>query len=122
MRDRPRTQPLIADLRALLRNDGVGGLDQTRNFRYEIIALALMAVVGVALIFIFPGSPEQDTDYHFLMARTAWLDHSYFVHVWARPLFTTAFAPVSLIGYTAARFFALAISLTMAWANMSPRH
>jgi hypothetical protein len=57
-------------------------MDQTRNFRYEIIALALMAVVGVALIFIFPGSPEQDTDYHFLMARTAWLDHSYFVNVW----------------------------------------
>ena len=115
MRNSQRTQRLIANFRALLRDDDVGGLDQTPNVRYEIIALALMAVVGVALIFMFPGSPEQDTDYHFLMARTAWLDHSYFVNVWGRPLFTTTFAPAALIGYTAARFFTLAISLTTAW-------
>ena len=83
--------------------------------RSAIVALALMASVGVLVILLFPGSPEQDTDYHFLMARTVWVDPSYLVNVWARPLFTTLFAPVALLGYTAARLFALAISLVVAW-------
>jgi hypothetical protein len=74
-----------------------------------------MAVIGVVLIFLFPGSPEQDVDYHFLMARTAWADHSYFVDVWGRPLFTALFAPVALLGFFPARFFALAISMAAAW-------
>src|SRR5258707_3650345 len=74
-----------------------------------------MAVIGVLLIFLFPGSPEQDVDYHFLMARTAWVDHFYFVDVWGRPLFTTLFAPVALLGFIPARFFALAISVATAW-------
>jgi hypothetical protein len=83
--------------------------------RLALVALLLMAVVGVLLIFLFPGSPEQDVDYHFLMARTAWADHSYFVDVWGRPLFTTLFAPVALLGFVPARFFALAISVAAAW-------
>jgi len=74
-----------------------------------------MAVIGILLIFLFPGSPEQDVDYHFLMARTAWADHSYFVDVWGRPLFTTLFAPVALLGFVPARFFALAISVAASW-------
>ena len=83
--------------------------------RLALIALVFMAVLGALLIFLFPGSPEQDVDYHFLMARTAWLDHSYFVDVWGRPLFTTLFAPVALLGFIPARFFALAISVAAAW-------
>jgi hypothetical protein len=90
-------------------------MEHTAKSRSVIVALALMASVGVLVILLFPGSPEQDTDYHFLMARTVWVDHSYLVNVWARPLFTTLFAPVALLGYTAARFFALAISLVVAW-------
>src|ERR1700741_2879164 len=74
-----------------------------------------MAVVGVLLIFLFPGSPEQDVDYHFCVARPAWVDHSYFVDVWGRPLFTALFAPVALLGFIPARFFALAISVAAAW-------
>src|SRR6201984_3848984 len=74
-----------------------------------------MAFIGAPLIFLFPGSPEQDGDYHFLMARTAWVDHFYFVDVWGRPLFTTLFAPVAALGFIPARFFALAISLAAAW-------
>ena len=83
--------------------------------RLALIALISMAVIGVLLIFLFPGSPEQDVDYHYLMARTAWADHSYFVDVWGRPLFTTLFAPVALLGFVPARFFALAISVAAAW-------
>jgi hypothetical protein len=83
--------------------------------RLALIAVVFMAVIGALLIFLFPGSPEQDVDYHFLMARTAWVDHSYFVDVWGRPLFTTLFAPVALLGFVPARFFALAISVAAAW-------
>ena len=83
--------------------------------RLALIALVFMAVLGALLIFLFPGSPEQDVDYHFLMVRTAWVDHSYFVDVWGRPLFTTLFAPVALLGFIPARFFALAISVAAAW-------
>ena len=83
--------------------------------RRALIAVVFMAVIGVLLIFLFPGSPEQDVDYHFLMARTAWVDHFYFVDVWGRPLFTTLFAPVAALGFVPARFFALAISVAVAW-------
>jgi len=88
---------------------------KTSNWRLALIAVVGMVVIGVLLIFLFPGSPEQDVDYHFLMARTAWVDHSYFVDVWGRPLFTTLFAPVAVLGFIPSRFFALAISVAAAW-------
>src|SRR5258708_17095539 len=90
-------------------------MEQTGGSRLAVIAVVFMAVIGVLLIFLFPGSPEQDVDYHFLMARTAWVDHFYFVDVWGRPLFTTLFAPVALLGFIPARFFPLAISVATAW-------
>ena len=90
-------------------------MEQTGGWRLAVIALVSMAIIGVLLIFLFPGSPEQDVDYHFLMARTAWVDHFYFVDVWGRPLFTTLFAPVALLGFVPARFLALAISVAAAW-------
>ena len=90
-------------------------MEQTGGSRLAVIALVFMAVIGVLLIFLFPGSPEQDGDYHFLMARTAWVDRFYFVDVWGRPLFTTLFAPAAWLGFIPARFFALAISVAAAW-------
>jgi hypothetical protein len=90
-------------------------MEQTGGSRLAVIAVVFMAVIGVLVIFLFPGSPEQDVDYHFLMARTAWVDHFYFVDVWGRPLFTTLFAPVAWLGFIPARFFALGISLAAAW-------
>ena len=90
-------------------------MEQTGGSRLAIIAVVFMAVIGVLLIFLFPGSPEQDVDYHFLLARTAWVDHFYFVDVWGRPLFTTLFAPAAWLGFIPARFFALAISVAAAW-------
>jgi hypothetical protein len=90
-------------------------MEQTGGSRLAVIAVVFMAVIGVLLIFFFPGSPEQDVDYHFLMARTAWVDHFYFVDVWGRPLFTTLFAPAAWLGFISARFFALAISVAAAW-------
>jgi hypothetical protein len=74
-----------------------------------------MALLGASMIFLFPGFPEQDSGYHFAMARAAWHDPVYFVDVWARPLYTLAFSGPALLGFKAARFFGLAIGLLIAW-------
>jgi hypothetical protein len=88
---------------------------KTNDWRNAALALALMGLLGVALIFLFPGCPEQDTDYHFLEARTAWSRPSFLVNVWGRPLYTTFYALPALMGFTAARFFAVGIGVALAW-------
>jgi hypothetical protein len=90
-------------------------VQQIDDSRRAVIAVVFLALSGVLLILLFPGSPEQDVDYHFLMARTAWVDHFYFVDVWGRPLFTTLFAPAAALGFIPARIFALAIGVAVAW-------
>ena len=74
-----------------------------------------MALLGVALILLFPGCPEQDTEYHFLEARTAWSNPTLFVDVWARPLYTAFYALPARLGFSAARFFAVGIGVAIAW-------
>src|SRR5260370_7335245 len=74
-----------------------------------------MALLGVALIFLFPGCPEQDTEYHFLEARSVWSNPWLFVDVWGRPLYTTSYALPALLGFTSARFFAVGIGVAIAW-------
>jgi len=88
---------------------------ETKDLRTVAIALGLMALLGVALIFLFPGCPEQDTDYHFLEARTAWSTPSLFVNVLGRPLYTAFYALRALMGFTEARFFAVGIGVALAW-------
>jgi hypothetical protein len=83
--------------------------------RNAAIALGVMASIGVALIFLFPGCPEQDTDYHFLEARTVWSNPWLLVDVWGRPLYTTIYALPAVLGLTAARFFAVGIGVATAW-------
>jgi hypothetical protein len=89
--------------------------DVARQSRTFIISLGLMALIGVGLIFLFPGSPEQDSGYHFAMAQASWREPAYFTKVWARPLYTFAFAGPALGGLQAARFCSLAINLLIAW-------
>jgi hypothetical protein len=88
---------------------------KTNDFLYAVVALALMALLGVVLIYLFPGCPEQDTEYHFLEARSAWSNPTLFVDVWARPLYTTVYALPALLGFTAARFFAVGLGVAIAW-------
>jgi hypothetical protein len=85
------------------------------DLRNAAISLVLMALLGVALISLFPGGPEQDTEYHFLKARTAWNSPWLFVDVWGRPLYTTFYALPALLGFTPARFFAVGIGVAIAW-------
>jgi hypothetical protein len=84
-----------------------------------MIALAFMALLGLVLISLFPGCPEQDTDYHFLEARSIWGNPTFLVDVWARPLYTSFYALPALLGFTAARFFAVGIGLAIGWQTWS---
>jgi len=79
------------------------------------IALALMLCLGVALVLLFPGAPEQDTDFHFLEARTAWSNPWLFVDVWGRPLYVTFYALPALLGITVTRFVAVGVGVAIAW-------
>ncbi len=88
---------------------------RTNDFRNATIALALMALLGVTLICLFPGCPEQDTEYHFLEGRTAWSNPWFFVDVWERPLYSTFYALPALLGLTGARFFAVGVGVAIAW-------
>jgi hypothetical protein len=102
-------------IRSGIGTDRVADTGRGTDLRNATIALGLMALLGVALIFLFPGSPEQDTDYHFLEARSAWSNPWLFVDVWGRPLYTTFYALPALLGFTVARFFAVGIGLATAW-------
>ena len=86
----------------------------SKELRAAVTALALLALLGVALIFVFPGCPEQDTEYHFLEARTAWSNPRLLVDVWGRPLYVAFYALPALLGFTAARFCAVAIGVVTA--------
>jgi len=88
---------------------------KTHDIRNATLVLGLMALLGVALVFLFPGSPEQDSGYHFEMARAAWHQPEFLVKVWARPFYTTVFAIPSALGLDIARFFAVAIGVGVAW-------
>src|SRR6476620_2359766 len=88
---------------------------RTNDVRNATIALAVMAMLGFTLILLFPGCPEQDTEYHFLEARTAWNNPSLFVDVWGRPLYTAIYAWPALLGFTATRVFAVGIGLAIGW-------
>lgn len=85
------------------------------NERQARLWLLFVALFTIALIRLFPDSIQQDGGYHFLFARWAWRHPELFVGVWARPLFTTAFALPALAGYTTAKMFAALIALATSW-------
>lgn len=77
--------------------------------------LALAAVTGTALVFLYKDSYQQDGPMHFLFARWAWKHQMNFVGVWGRPLFTFLYAFPALIGYPAAKLLTVLIALATAW-------
>jgi hypothetical protein len=72
-------------------------------------------LVGVALVFLFPDSAQQDGGHHYLFARWAWTHHEMFVGVWSRPLFTLLYSFPAQLGYPAAKLFSVFICLVAAW-------
>ncbi len=88
-----------------------------RDSRLFALALLGMAGLGVALLWLFPGSAEQDAAYHFLETRLAATEPVHFVKVWARPIYAVAFVGPVQFGLEAARGFALLIGLLIAWQS-----
>lgn len=77
--------------------------------------LALFAAVGVALVFLYLDSFQQDGGYHFLHARWAWKYPGMFVSVWGRPLFTLLYSLPAQLGFDAARIFNVFVCTAVAW-------
>jgi hypothetical protein len=86
-----------------------------KTTRRAVAWLAAFAAVGVALVFLYPDSYQQDGGYHYQHARWAWTYPGLFVSVWGRPLFTLVYALPAQFGYEAARVFSVFIALAVAW-------
>ena len=77
--------------------------------------LAVCAAAGMAMLFLFDDSCQQDGGQHYLFARWAWVHHELFVGVWSRPLYTSVYALPALIGYRAARTLTVLICLAVSY-------
>jgi hypothetical protein len=77
--------------------------------------LIVCAVAGVAMLFMFDDSCQQDGGQHYLFARWAWIHQELFVGVWARPLYTSIYAFPALVGYRAARALTVLICLAISY-------
>jgi len=80
--------------------------------------LLLALAVGVSLVFLYPDADQQDAGYHYLFARWSWILPKYLISVWARPLFTLAYAVPALGGYPVAKLFTVLISIVTAWQTV----
>ena len=77
--------------------------------------LTVCAAAGMAMLFLFDDSCQQDGGQHYLFARWAWVHHELFVGVWSRPLYTSVYAFPALIGYRAARMLTVFICLAVSY-------
>src|SRR5215471_8654795 len=84
-------------------------------FRQACFWLIVCAVAGMAMLFLFDDSCQQDGGQHYLFARWAWVHHELFVGVWSRPLYTSVYALPALIGYRAARTLTVLICLAVSY-------
>ncbi|MGE0131722.1 MAG: hypothetical protein AB7U82_26870 [Blastocatellales bacterium] len=93
----------------------IRSLRDDQSLRRALIWLAVFAAIGAALVLLYHDADQQDSGYHFLFARWAHHHPHYFIGVWARPLFTLAYFLPAQLGYPAAKFFTVIISLATAW-------
>src|SRR5262245_66498444 len=77
--------------------------------------LAVCAVAGMSMSFLFDDSCQLDGGQHYLFARQALVHHELFVGVWSRPLYTSIYAFPALIGYRAARALTVLICLAVSY-------
>jgi len=80
-----------------------------------LFSLTLCAAPSLLAGAYFRDSFHEDGPAHFLLAREAWTHPALFFDVWARPLYMLSYAPVSLLGRTAAGFLSLLLAL---WAAL----
>lgn len=80
------------------------------------LALAIgsgLVFLAVALFygFLSPGAYYDDDISHYLIARSTWHHPMLLWNTWGRPGFTALYAPVSLLGFGAARAFSAVLAL-----------
>ena len=79
--------------------------------------LAFWTLAGAAFALAFPKGADQDSGYHYIKARWAFVHPLMFVDVWARPLFTTLYAIPAQAGVLATKLFTLLLGLVTAWQS-----
>jgi hypothetical protein len=86
--------------------------------------LVLFALVGVALVVLYPDSYQQDGGFHYLFARWSLVHRQFLVDVWGRPLFTALYALPALAGYPVAKLLTVVLCLVTAWngARLAEAH
>jgi hypothetical protein len=76
---------------------------------FAILAIAVFSLMSITLAKTSVGFLEGDSCSHFLIARTAWTNLTYFANVWGRPACTGFYAvPIHLGGLFGARLASLA--------------
>jgi len=84
--------------------------------------LVPFAALGAALIHFYPDSYQQDGGFHFLFARWALAHPRFLLGVWARPLFTAAYALPAQAGYPVAKVATVAVALATGWNTARLAH
>lgn len=74
-------------------------------------AAAILLALFLGYGFLSPGTYYDDDISHYLIARGSWLHPSLLWDTWGRPAFTMLYAPISLLGFGAARAFSAVIAL-----------
>jgi hypothetical protein len=115
----PESSPMGGhfDARASSAADADTSAVRRRAERQGTALLALFAVLGIALVLLYPDSSSADGGTHFLEARWAWVGghRSLLVDVWGRPLFTAVYSLPAYFGYRAAKLFTIALCVACAW-------
>ncbi len=77
----------------------------------HLLWLSAFALLGIALVFLYPDADQQDAGYHYLFARWSWNEPYYLIGVWTRPLFTLIYSIPAQFGYSASKLFTLMVCL-----------
>lgn len=87
--------------------------DDNRRIFYFLAAACILIATLVALS---TGAHQGgDTYQHFMIAKWAFKHPYLFLDHWGKPFFTALFAPISQLGYTAAKLFNTFLGFTAAW-------
>lgn len=83
--------------------------------------LAITAAIGLVLfiwLLLFPYSGDGDASLHLRNLRQGWVDLSYILHAWARPLYALVMMPAAYFGNLPVRIFTLLLSLVLVWQTI----
>lgn len=87
------------------------------NDNKKILTFLLAGFVIISVLVILSTGAHQggDTYQHFMIAKWAFKHPYLFLDHWGKPFFTALFAPVSQLGYTAAKLLNTILGFTAAW-------